>query len=81
MAAAAGMMLVMQAQAEAQMVQQMGMQMMQQQQTHDMKMVETGVQGERARNNITEKLGNDFTADEANKSKQQHDSASSASAA
>ncbi|MGL6210829.1 MAG: hypothetical protein ACRC14_13480 [Paracoccaceae bacterium] len=79
--APAAMMLAMQAQNEAMMVQQMGQQMMQQQQTHMLKTIETGVQGERARENICEKLGNDFTADQANEGKQQHDSASSASAA
>jgi hypothetical protein len=69
------------AQQNAQMVQQLGMQAMQNEQTHMLKMAETVAQGERARSNIVEKFGNDMTADAGNKLKGQHDSLSSASSA
>jgi hypothetical protein len=69
------------AQQNAQMVQQLGMQAMQNEQTHMLKMGETVAQGERARSNIVEKFGNDMAADAGNKLKGQHDSLSSASSA
>ena len=69
------------AQQNAQMVQQLGMQAMQNEQTHMLKMAETVAQGERARSNIVEKFGNDMAADAGSKLKGQHDSLSSSASA
>jgi len=69
------------AQQNAQMVQQLGMQAVQNEQTHMLKMAETVAQGERARSNITEKFGNDMAADAGAKLKGQHDSLSSSASA
>lgn len=74
-------MMGMMAQQEAQATQQIGLQMMQNEQTHQTKMMETQAQGQRARTNMVEKLGNDYNADSATTGKNSHDSASSASAA
>ncbi len=81
MSKAAGAMAALQAQQEAQLAQQMAIQGQQMGMTHQTKMMETATQGERARANIVEKLGNDFNADAASQMKNAHDSASSASAA
>lgn len=69
------------AQQNAQMVQQLGMQAMQNEQTHMLKMAETVAQGERARANLVEKFGNDMASDAGSQMKNQHDSLSSSSGA
>lgn len=74
-------MAAMTAQQNNQMVQQLGLQALQNEQTHMVKMAETVMQGERARSNIVEKVGNDMAADAGNKLKGQHDSLSSSASA
>jgi hypothetical protein len=66
------------AQGEAHMAQTIALNMTQNDQNHKLQMAQTVAQGERHRQNITEKFSNDTSADSMNKAKNAQDSLSQA---
>jgi hypothetical protein len=81
MANPAAMMAALTAQQNANMVQQLGMQAVQSEQTHMLSMAETVAQGERARTNMVGKFSDNMAADAGSKMKNSHDAVSSTAAA
>jgi hypothetical protein len=66
------------AQGEAHMAQTIALNMAQNDGAHKLQMAQTVAQGERHKQNMTEKFSNDTSADAMNKAKNAHDSLSQA---